>query len=149
MDLPQQITLDQWDDRYEELCRAGLCEPEYGGTLRRHVDDGDRFLLKVRLDNSPAALRLWNFLLTEEDRLRQAREDGLLSADAEKRARKALARRADSLSEKCLAQGTKLFKAPARRFTAPIEPAWRAWRTNPKIRIDLPVLSRREMKWQK
>ena len=28
------------------------------------------------MDNSPAALRLWNFLLTEEDRLHQARGRG-------------------------------------------------------------------------
>ena len=28
------------------------------------------------MDNSPAALRLWNFLLSEEQRLHQAREQG-------------------------------------------------------------------------
>jgi benzoyl-CoA reductase/2-hydroxyglutaryl-CoA dehydratase subunit BcrC/BadD/HgdB len=33
-------------------------------------------LLKLRFDNSPATLRLWNFLLTEEDRLRAARDAG-------------------------------------------------------------------------
>jgi benzoyl-CoA reductase/2-hydroxyglutaryl-CoA dehydratase subunit BcrC/BadD/HgdB len=33
-------------------------------------------LLQLRYDNSPAALRLWNFLLTEEDRLRAARAAG-------------------------------------------------------------------------
>ena len=54
----------------------GCCEPAYGGCLRRHVDDGDRRLLKLRLDNSAAALRLWNFLLTEEDRLRQSQAAG-------------------------------------------------------------------------
>ena len=48
----------------------------YGGPLGRHVDDGDTRLLKLRFDNSPAALRLWNFLLTEEDRLRAARDAG-------------------------------------------------------------------------
>ena len=31
---------------------------------------------RLRIDNSPAALRLWNFLLSEEDRLRQARAEG-------------------------------------------------------------------------
>jgi hypothetical protein len=36
----------------------------------------DTRLLKLRFDDSPAALRLWNFLLTEEDRLRAARESG-------------------------------------------------------------------------
>jgi len=73
---PGQITLDQWDREYDRLHAAGLSEPTYGGPLRRHVADGDTRLLKLRYDNSPAALRLWNFLLTEEDRLRAARDRG-------------------------------------------------------------------------
>jgi benzoyl-CoA reductase/2-hydroxyglutaryl-CoA dehydratase subunit BcrC/BadD/HgdB len=72
----RRITLDEWDARYAELRAAGLCEPVYGGPLRRHVDDGDTRLLCLRMDDSPAALRLWNFLLTEEDRLHQARAEG-------------------------------------------------------------------------
>lgn len=74
--LPKQITLEDWDSRHEELLKKGLVEPSYGGPIRRHVDDGDTRLLKLRYDNSAASLRLWNFLLTEEDRLRQARADG-------------------------------------------------------------------------
>jgi benzoyl-CoA reductase/2-hydroxyglutaryl-CoA dehydratase subunit BcrC/BadD/HgdB len=73
---PWQITLEEWDERYAELAAAGLREPDYGGRLSRHVEDGDFRLLKLRFDNSAAALRLWNFLLTEEDRLHQARADG-------------------------------------------------------------------------
>src|SRR3972149_4470369 len=72
----QRITLGEWDGRYAELRAAGLCEPSYGGPLRRHVDDGDLRLVKLRMDNSAAALRLWNFLLSEEDRLHQARAEG-------------------------------------------------------------------------
>ena len=75
-DLPSRITLDQWDRRYEELRNSGAEEPEYGGSLRRHVEDGDSRLLRLKMDNSNASLRLWNFLLTEEDRLREAREQG-------------------------------------------------------------------------
>ena len=75
-DAPRQLTLDEWDARYEALKSAGLREPAYGGPLRRHVADGDLRLPRLRYDNSPAALRLWNFLLTEEDRLLQARMDG-------------------------------------------------------------------------
>lgn len=74
---PRRITLDEWDARYADLHRAGLCEPSYGGPLRRHVADGDHRLLRLLFDNSPAALRLWNFLLTEEDRLHTARADGV------------------------------------------------------------------------
>jgi hypothetical protein len=74
--MPKQITLEEWDLRYEQLQKAGLREPDYGGRLSRHAEDGERRLLKLRYDNSAAALRLWNFLLTEEDRLRQARQSG-------------------------------------------------------------------------
>jgi benzoyl-CoA reductase/2-hydroxyglutaryl-CoA dehydratase subunit BcrC/BadD/HgdB len=73
---PRQITLQEWDDRYVRLLAGGMPQPGYGGRLGRHVDDGDTRLLKLRFDDSPAALRLWNFLLTEEDRLRAARDKG-------------------------------------------------------------------------
>ena len=72
-DTPQRITLDEWDQRYAWLRAGGLCEPAYGGPLCRRVADGNSRLLKLRMDNSPAALRLWNFLLTENERLLQAR----------------------------------------------------------------------------
>jgi len=75
-DAPRQISLDEWDGRYEQLRAAGLTEPAYGGPLRRHVADGDYRLLRLRYDNSPAALRLWNFLLSEEGRLFEARRRG-------------------------------------------------------------------------
>ena len=76
IDAPERITLEEWDCRYEQLRRAGLSEPDYGGPLGRHVEDGDQRLLKLRYDNSAAALRVWNFLLTEEDRLHAARAAG-------------------------------------------------------------------------
>ena len=75
-DAPRQITLDEWGRRYDELKRAGLREPSYGGPLHRHVDDGDLRLHKLRYDDSPAALRLWNFLLSEETRLHEAKAAG-------------------------------------------------------------------------
>jgi hypothetical protein len=74
---PQKLTLDQWDARHAELVSAGLREPFYGGPLRRHVTSGrDLRLLRLQFDNAPAALRLWNFLLTENERLQQARDQG-------------------------------------------------------------------------
>jgi hypothetical protein len=67
-------------EELDRLCRrrqaAGAAMPAYGGPLARHVADGDRRLLKLQYDDSPAALRLWNFLLTEEDRLHEARAAG-------------------------------------------------------------------------
>jgi len=74
--MPKRITLAQWDLQYEQLLKAGTYQPDYGGLLSRHLDDGDQRLLKLRYDNSAAALRLWNFLLSEEDRLRAARSSG-------------------------------------------------------------------------
>jgi benzoyl-CoA reductase/2-hydroxyglutaryl-CoA dehydratase subunit BcrC/BadD/HgdB len=75
-DTARRITLAEWDRRYAELCAAGLREPDYGGPLRRHVDQGDLRLLKLRMDNSAASLRLWNFLLSEEERLHRSRAEG-------------------------------------------------------------------------
>jgi len=73
---PARIPFEQWDRRYADLLAQGLHEPPYGGPLRRHLQAGDDRLAQLCYDNSPAALRLWNFLLTEGDRLRQARASG-------------------------------------------------------------------------
>ena len=75
-DKPDKISLTAWDERYETLRRDGLREPSYGGPLNRHAADGDYRLEKIEYDNSAAALRLWNLLLTEEDRLHEARATG-------------------------------------------------------------------------
>lgn len=73
----RQLTLAEWDQRYAELTLAGMGEPTYGGPLRRHVERENDFRLRqLRFDPSPAALRLWNFLLTENERLRAARAQG-------------------------------------------------------------------------
>jgi len=76
MDKPEKITLETWDVRYKELLANGLKEGPYGGPISRHVNDGDYRLLNLQFDNSAASLRLWNFLLTEEDRLLAAKEEG-------------------------------------------------------------------------
>lgn len=77
IDAPEQITLEEWDARYTHLRCCGLREPSYGGALSRHVSEGgDRRLAHLWFDNSPAALRLWNFILTEEDRLHAHRAAG-------------------------------------------------------------------------
>jgi hypothetical protein len=74
---PRKLTLDEWDRRYEELARNGLREPFYGGPLRRQLDvEGNLRLKNLKFDNSAAALRLWNFLLTENERLKRARNQG-------------------------------------------------------------------------
>jgi benzoyl-CoA reductase/2-hydroxyglutaryl-CoA dehydratase subunit BcrC/BadD/HgdB len=74
--VARQLTLEELDREHDRLRSTGASQPSYGGRLGRHVQDGDTRLLKLRYDNSPAALRLWNFLLTEEDRLQAARDRG-------------------------------------------------------------------------
>ncbi len=44
--------------------------------MARHLAAGDRRLSCLKFDDSPAALRLWNFLLSEEERLFAARKQG-------------------------------------------------------------------------
>jgi hypothetical protein len=74
---PEKLTLEQWDERHRELVASGMSEPDYGGPLSRHVvTEGDLRLRHLLYDNSAAALRLWNFLLTENTRLRAARAAG-------------------------------------------------------------------------
>lgn len=75
--IPRQIAFDEWDARYEELVASGMVEPTYGGPLRRHLESGgDLRLRRLKYDDSAASLRLWNFLLTEEERLHKARAEG-------------------------------------------------------------------------
>ncbi len=82
MSAPQLLDLTGWDERYARLRAAGLREAPYGGPLRRHAQQGDTRLARLRFDDSPAALRLWNFLLSEEERLRDARAAGLVLVGA-------------------------------------------------------------------
>ena len=72
----RQISLSEWDIRYTKLQSKGLKEPSYGGPLGRHAGEGDLRLRKFRFDNSIEALNLWNFLLSEEDRMREFRKEG-------------------------------------------------------------------------
>ncbi len=73
MTIVPKISLDAMDAHYA----ASESRVSYHGPLRRHVDeDGDLRLERLLYDDSPAAFRLWNFLLTEEDRLHAARASG-------------------------------------------------------------------------
>ncbi len=66
------MTVEKLDELHGKT--PGL--PAYCGKLCRHIDDGDHRLTKLEFDNSAISYRLWNFLLTEEDRLREARAAG-------------------------------------------------------------------------
>ncbi|MBF0594549.1 MAG: 2-hydroxyacyl-CoA dehydratase [Candidatus Omnitrophica bacterium] len=76
IEAPLQISLEAWDEAYESSGAFIGRETCYGGSLGRHVKDGNTRLKHLLFDNSFAALNLWNFLLTEEDRLYRARYEG-------------------------------------------------------------------------
>jgi benzoyl-CoA reductase/2-hydroxyglutaryl-CoA dehydratase subunit BcrC/BadD/HgdB len=77
-DRPEQITCDQWDRRFAELSSAGTQWPWYCDSFSHHIREGDTRLRSLVYDNAPAAFRLWQFLLSEEQRLHQAKTNGAL-----------------------------------------------------------------------
>jgi benzoyl-CoA reductase/2-hydroxyglutaryl-CoA dehydratase subunit BcrC/BadD/HgdB len=74
-DFLKPLTLAEWDDRYAELPvqQIGHCG---WVSLRKFFEEGNSRLATLRFDGSSAALILWNLLLSEEDRLHQARREG-------------------------------------------------------------------------
>ncbi len=84
MDPLQSIDLAQWDQRYADLCQAGVTLPDYCAPLSQYMREGDTRLQSLTYDPDPAALRLWCFLLSEEERLHQAWADGHLIVGAMK-----------------------------------------------------------------
>ncbi|MGB2613693.1 MAG: 2-hydroxyacyl-CoA dehydratase family protein [Phycisphaerae bacterium] len=74
---PERISMEELDLLCERRRASGASLPAYVGPLRRHVAEGDRRLLRLQYDASPAAMRLWSFLLTEEERLHAARAAGV------------------------------------------------------------------------
>lgn len=73
---PRKISLGEWDQRVESAGTGSPCESVCSGPLGRHVADGDIRLTRLQFDGSHASLRLWNLLLTEEQRLHCARQAG-------------------------------------------------------------------------
>ena len=77
INTPRKISVDQWDELYSQLVNAGQINPAKTKPLSWFVcNEGDLRLSKLQFDNSPQALELWNFLLTENDRLAKARQAG-------------------------------------------------------------------------
>jgi len=84
---PVKIGILQWDDLFERIpdevrslyrypCRTGDSLEHGLFPLSAFLREGDTRLGVLRYDNSLAALRLWNFLLSEEERLWEARRAG-------------------------------------------------------------------------
>ena len=73
---PEKIGLDQWDSRFRDWTRRGRKMPANVGPISKHVTGGDYRLKQLKYDNSYAALQLWNLLLTEDERLAEAKRKG-------------------------------------------------------------------------
>ena len=73
-----KIDYETWNASFAGLAGRILPPiPSYLGTPRCFVElEGDSRLRSLRFDNSPASLRLWSFLLSENDRLAAARKAG-------------------------------------------------------------------------
>lgn len=69
------ISIEEWNEQYEKI-KYTITEPPFGGNLIRHLKDGDYRLRTLKMDSAPESLNLWNFLLTEESRLWEARKSG-------------------------------------------------------------------------
>lgn len=74
--LLKSLTLAEWDKHFLHLPALQIeCLPSIF-PLRKFYEEGDTRLARLRFDCSPSALVLWNLLLSEEERLHQARQHG-------------------------------------------------------------------------
>ncbi|MBF0252457.1 MAG: 2-hydroxyacyl-CoA dehydratase [Candidatus Omnitrophica bacterium] len=79
-----QITFEKLDESYDLATSKGYAKPWYSSSLCSHIENGDERLLNLKFDNSNEAHDLWNFLLSENERLDKAREDGKIIVGAMK-----------------------------------------------------------------
>ncbi|NQT35346.1 2-hydroxyacyl-CoA dehydratase [bacterium] len=87
--IPRQIDFREWHKLFMSIPDDLIDETRY----YRHIPDaewsrylfppstylvyGNRLLRKLKFDNSPAALRLWGFVLSEGERIYRARQAGM------------------------------------------------------------------------
>lgn len=73
---PAQVSMREWDILYKNIPLSFIRQHKYVSRISEHFRAGDKRLAHLRFDNSLASLRLWNFLLSEEERLEHWRRDG-------------------------------------------------------------------------
>ncbi len=73
---PERISVSEWDARFDSEVAQLPADIPYLKRLAEYVAEGDARLSRLALDPAPATLWLWNFLLSEDDRLRDALNDG-------------------------------------------------------------------------
>ncbi|MFH1733578.1 MAG: 2-hydroxyacyl-CoA dehydratase [bacterium] len=85
----KQINYRQWHELFKEIPDERVKNTRYYHHLpdaewsqylfppSTHAVYGNRLLRKLKFDNSPAALRLWGFVLSESERIYRARQAGM------------------------------------------------------------------------
>ncbi len=76
MNKPEKISLKNFDELYSARYLNMKPKPFYLSPLGKYVSEGDYRLKHLKFDNSYASFLLWNFLLSEEERLYRARKKG-------------------------------------------------------------------------
>lgn len=71
-----QVDLAGLDAAYTAECGQGQSRLCCDGPVSRHLAHGDRRLRHLRFDPAAASRSLWNFLLSESERLEEARRSG-------------------------------------------------------------------------
>ncbi|MBI5777885.1 MAG: 2-hydroxyacyl-CoA dehydratase [Planctomycetes bacterium] len=66
----------KWDVLYNSIPQSFIRQHKYVSKISAHFRAGDKRLAHLRFDNSLASLRLWSFLLSEEERLERWRRAG-------------------------------------------------------------------------
>ncbi|MFH1862259.1 MAG: 2-hydroxyacyl-CoA dehydratase family protein [bacterium] len=89
MTPPQQVDYREWHELFKQIPDRDVEETRYFRRLPEapwsqylfppstHAVYGNRLLRKLKYDNSPAALRLWGFTLSEGERIYRARQAGM------------------------------------------------------------------------
>ena len=89
MTEPGQVDFREWHRLFKQIPDEAVAETRYYRHLTdvkwsqylfppsTHVVYGNRLLKKLLFDNSPAALRLWGFVLSEGERIYRARQAGM------------------------------------------------------------------------
>lgn len=72
----KRITLGEWDGIYEREINNKFPFPWYCKRLSEYLNEGDYRLKNLSFDDSLASFHLWNFLLSEYERLSRAKQDG-------------------------------------------------------------------------
>jgi benzoyl-CoA reductase/2-hydroxyglutaryl-CoA dehydratase subunit BcrC/BadD/HgdB len=76
-ELANRSTVEDWDQRFaEDASQLMDAQVRYLKPLTAYVEEGDTRLTRLKFDPSPASLWLWNFLLSEDERLSERLEAG-------------------------------------------------------------------------